>query len=123
VFTIVLPDTEQGPLLARHYVGQFGNAEELRQVTGPLTLIASELVTNAVQHGGGPIELRLEHSDGVVTIEVVDGDSTAQPLLRSPAGDDGGGRGLRIVETLAREWGVRATETGKIVWASLATDT
>jgi anti-sigma regulatory factor (Ser/Thr protein kinase) len=120
VFTIVLPNSEYAPRLARRCVGEFTGDEDVHQVLAPLTLIASELVANAVKHGSAPIELRLDHGDGVVTIEVGDGDPTAQPLLRT-ANCDGGGWGLRIVETLAREWGVRATESGKSVCASLAT--
>jgi anti-sigma regulatory factor (Ser/Thr protein kinase) len=117
VVTIVLPDTTQSPGLARRSVEQFSHEEGLSSGDSSLALIVSELVTNAVEYGATPIELRLEHSDGVVTIEVTDGRTGPQPQMRGADRTAPSGRGLRIVAALAREWGVRTTATGKVVWA------
>ena len=115
--TIVLPDTTRSPQLARRSVEQFSHEERLSGVGSTLALIVSELVTNAVVHGATPIELRLNHSDGVVTIEVSDRRAGPQPQLRAADRSAPGGKGLGIVAALAREWGVRTTATGKVVWA------
>ncbi|MBO8185020.1 SpoIIE family protein phosphatase [Streptomyces spirodelae] len=78
-------------------------------------LMVSELVTNAIRHGAGPIRLCLiRHT--VLSCEVTDGSSTS-PRLRHPRTTDEGGRGLFLVAQLSRRWGTRYTEGGKIIWA------
>lgn len=81
-------------------------------------LLASELVTNAYRHAGGPITLRLIREGGLV-LEVFDS-YDGQPRVR--AGEDvcaDGGRGLQVVARLSRRWGVRCTPGGKAVWCEL----
>ncbi|MFE3496057.1 SpoIIE family protein phosphatase [Streptomyces sp. NPDC059175] len=78
-------------------------------------LIASELVTNAIRYGKGPIELRLI-LDRTLICEVSDTSSTS-PHMRQAAPTDEGGRGLLIVMQLSDRWGTRTTATGKSVWA------
>ncbi|MEU5474646.1 SpoIIE family protein phosphatase [Streptomyces lydicus] len=77
-------------------------------------LVVSELVTNAIRHGTGPITLRLIRQDALIC-EVFDAGSTA-PHLRHARTTDEGGRGLFIVAQLTRRWGTRYTPTGKIIW-------
>jgi hypothetical protein len=36
--------------------------------------------------------------------------------VRSPALEDESGRGMRLVDSLARRWGVQPAGTGKCVW-------
>ncbi|MEU9119902.1 SpoIIE family protein phosphatase [Streptomyces sp. NPDC048506] len=88
--------------------------DELRFTT---ELIVSELVTNAIRHGSGPITLRLIRQDALIC-EVFDGGSTA-PHLRHARTTDEGGRGLFIVAQLTRRWGTRYTPTGKVIWTEL----
>ncbi len=83
-------------------------------------LVVSELVTNAVVHGKGVITLKLELAGDSLRVEVVDEGAGAAPAIREQGADDGGGWGLRIVETLALEWG--AYEGTTHVWAELAVD-
>ncbi|MGW0812051.1 ATP-binding SpoIIE family protein phosphatase [Streptomyces viridiviolaceus] len=78
-------------------------------------LVASELVTNAVRYGAPPVRMRLVLSD-VLTCEVYD-DGAAAPQLRHPRTMDEGGRGLYLVARFAARWGVRPTDTGKVLWA------
>ncbi|PNG95324.1 SpoIIE family protein phosphatase [Streptomyces malaysiensis] len=78
-------------------------------------LIASELVTNAIRHGTGPIRLRLIRHD-VLICEVADTSNTS-PRLRHARTTDEGGRGLFLVAQLTRRWGTRYTEGGKLIWA------
>ncbi|MER5792045.1 SpoIIE family protein phosphatase [Streptomyces sp. NPDC001980] len=78
-------------------------------------LIVSELVTNAVRYGDGPIALRLIR-DASLICEVSDGSSTAPHLRRARVYDEGG-RGLLLVAQVSERWGSRQTPTGKTIWA------
>ncbi|MCX4825178.1 SpoIIE family protein phosphatase [Streptomyces sp. NBC_01142] len=83
-------------------------------------LLLSELVTNAVRYGTGPIQVRLIHGRTLIC-EVHDTSSTA-PRLRHAATTDEGGRGLFLVAQLAQTWGTRYTTDGKVIWAECALD-
>ncbi|MFI6360960.1 SpoIIE family protein phosphatase [Streptomyces sp. NPDC050743] len=80
-------------------------------------LIVSELVTNAIRYGKGPVRLRLIRQD-TLTCEVSDGSNTAPHLRRARMFDEGG-RGLLIVAQLAERWGTRQRLDGKTIWAEL----
>lgn len=81
-------------------------------------LMVSELVTNAVRHSHSrPVALRLVRGDHLL-FEVEDDDHDL-PTLRNAGPADEFGRGLRVVSTLAREWGTSRTKTGKTVWCEL----
>ncbi|WP_323136488.1 MULTISPECIES: ATP-binding protein [unclassified Streptomyces] len=87
----------------------------MEHLTTTVELIVSELVTNAIRYGGGPIRLRLiQHQ--VLTCEVSD-NSTSHPRPRQPLVLDENGRGLSLVARLSRRWGSRSATDGKIVWA------
>ncbi|MGW3246105.1 ATP-binding SpoIIE family protein phosphatase [Streptomyces sp. NPDC001070] len=77
-------------------------------------LIVSELVTNAIRHGAGPIRLRLiQHQ--VLTCEVFDSGS-CHPRLRQARGVDENGRGLFMIAQLCHRRGFRSATGGKLVW-------
>ncbi|MEV7186903.1 SpoIIE family protein phosphatase [Kitasatospora sp. NPDC093102] len=78
-------------------------------------LVLSELVTNAIRYGTGPIGVRLLYERTLIC-EVSDTSSTA-PHLRYAVAEDEGGRGLFLVARLTERWGVRYTPEGKIIWA------
>ena len=54
-------------------------------------LIVSELVTNALNHGDGPIALRLSYAGGDLRVEVHD-HGAGRPVRRHAAADDECGR-------------------------------
>jgi serine phosphatase RsbU (regulator of sigma subunit)/anti-sigma regulatory factor (Ser/Thr protein kinase) len=81
-------------------------------------LMVSELVTNAVRHSHArPVALRLVRGDTLLC-EVEDDDHELPTLLNARPADESG-RGLRVVSTLAREWGTSRTAAGKNVWFEL----
>ncbi|MET9385635.1 SpoIIE family protein phosphatase [Streptomyces sp. NPDC002928] len=83
-------------------------------------LILSELVTNAMRHGTGPIRVRLLY-DRTLICEVSDCSNTA-PHLRRAATTDEGGRGLFLVAQLSQSWGTRYISQGKVIWAECGLD-
>ncbi|MFI0186682.1 SpoIIE family protein phosphatase [Streptomyces sp. NPDC017082] len=87
----------------------------LEELAFTTELILSELVTNAIRYGRGPIGVRLLR-DRTLICEVSDR-STTSPHLRYAASTDEGGRGLFLVAQLAERWGTRYTPHGKVIWA------
>jgi anti-sigma regulatory factor (Ser/Thr protein kinase) len=82
-------------------------------------LVIGELAANAVRHARSNFEISLRCNSGVVVAEVADS-SPAIPLAKSPDAEGVGGRGLMIVETVARSWGFHANpDGGKVVWAEI----
>ncbi|MFC8008478.1 ATP-binding protein [Streptomyces olivaceus] len=84
-------------------------------------LIVSELVTNALVHGGtGPVGLILREVRGCLTVAVRDcgpSTSTLIPCPQNAAAESG--RGLAIVARLARQCGACSTPRSTTVWARL----
>jgi anti-sigma regulatory factor (Ser/Thr protein kinase) len=81
------------------------------------TLLVSEVVTNAILHARTTVTLTVEVSGEVVRITVRDG-SPVQPRIHSFAATSATGRGLRLLDRLAKRWGVDADPAtgGKVVW-------
>ncbi|MWA13308.1 SpoIIE family protein phosphatase [Streptomyces sp. BA2] len=99
--------------LARSALERWG----LEELTDSLELLVSEVVTNAVRYASRPVTLRLLRTD-VLRCEV--GDDVPQlPRLRQARATDEGGRGLYLVNRLARRWGATRLSTGKVVWFEL----
>ncbi len=79
-------------------------------------LMTSEIVTNAVVHGSGPVTFGVDWARGSVRVEVGD-DNDHHPEPMQPDEDGEGGRGMMIVDVLATSWGVRDDPAGgKTVW-------
>ncbi|RZB16978.1 GAF domain-containing protein [Streptomyces sp. F001] len=90
----------------------------LARLADSAELMVSELVTNAVRHSHRrPVELRLVRGDTLLC--EVDDDDHDLPTLRGAGPRDEAGRGLRVVSTLAREWGASRRGAGKTVWFEL----
>jgi anti-sigma regulatory factor (Ser/Thr protein kinase) len=87
-------------------------------------LLVSELVANAVEHGGtqdhiNEVELQVIVADDHVQIEVTD-HSVVVPVPRGGPVDRPSGRGLALVDRLASRWGVARVASGKTVWMEVA---
>ena len=86
-------------------------------------IVVSELVSNSIRHArplaDGNLRVHWKVKAGVVEVEVTDGGSETTPRPAPRTIWAPSGRGLRIVRSLAHEWGVSEDRTGSTVWASL----
>ena len=82
-----------------------------------LTLVVSELATNALLHAATSFEVSIHH-DSSVRIGVTDCDPTP-PIPRQASPTDTSGRGLHLIEQLCTRWGVEPVDGGKCVWCEL----
>ncbi len=95
-------------------------------------LLSSELLTNAIEHGGGPVTATVEVdvASSRIRVGVRDG-SRDLPQLRNPEPHELSGRGVQFLDRLAARWGVvdhtgaevvgrhGQDVTGKTVWFEL----
>jgi serine phosphatase RsbU (regulator of sigma subunit) len=82
-------------------------------------LVASELATNAMLHGGGITAVRVSEVPAGVRIEVHDR-RQVPPRMALDNPDAMTGRGLHLVAALSARWAAEPTDEGKIVWAELS---
>jgi anti-sigma regulatory factor (Ser/Thr protein kinase) len=78
------------------------------EIAPQVTLLVSELVTNAVKYGrDDDITLRIEFDDSSrLRVEVVDHGEGFVPVARDRPATDVGGWGLHLVQALSDRWGV-----------------
>jgi len=118
---VALASDSGAPREARDHVQAFLDAHGLKGEAGQAALvIASELVTNAVVHASAPIRLEVAVRDRTLQLAVHDGDAGAALVAtRRVDWGDSSGRGVEIVASLARCWGVQTDADGKQVWAQI----
>ena len=111
----------EAPGAARRAIAKWLDGHVGRKVIEDVTLLVSELVTNAVRHQSarGRIEMAVQVRGGRVRVEVSDpGDGFAHPEVKEPPPDALGGRGLLIVDRVATRWGIREGRPTR-VWFEL----
>ncbi|HTX62783.1 MAG TPA: ATP-binding protein [Acidimicrobiales bacterium] len=99
---------------ARHLVAE-ALADGPPHLRDAAVLLAGELVTNAVVHGGGRFLLQIDVGSDRVRVEVTDS-VALKPRLMEPTGDREHGRGMAIVDAFATEWGSDDLGSHKVVW-------
>ena len=102
----------RSPGAARRFVREVLDAHGLR--TDAAEIIVSELMTNVVHHARTPVQVRVAIDPSAVCLELRDG-STIIPAVRDAAEDAEDGRGLFIVDALARSWSVEQAPGGKCI--------
>ncbi|MFF6788080.1 SpoIIE family protein phosphatase [Streptomyces filamentosus] len=118
VAVLDLPSDPAAVARARRFASDVLTAWGLEDMSFTTELIVSELVTNAIRYGKGPVQLRLI-LQSTLTCEVSDASSTAPHLRRARTYDEGG-RGLLLVAQCAERWGTRHGREGKVIWAEQA---
>lgn len=116
-----LLDPTVSPKAARTSVTDACGSWRLAQLADTASLLASELVTNAVRHAHPPISLHIRKlSARRIRVEVLDGSTASAQLNPNPDTTAVSGRGLFIIDALATHWGYQRAGDGKIVWFELA---
>lgn len=106
----------QSARAARRFVRDALAGADSEDLEETVTLLVSELVTNAVVHGGSDVEVLVRLMPRTVRVEVMDSSEIAL-APRTATNEDVSGRGLALVESLARRWGVDLVAgAGKTVW-------
>jgi sigma-B regulation protein RsbU (phosphoserine phosphatase) len=119
-----LPPEHSSPARARRFVEDALHDSCSPDVIEAATLLVSELATNVVVHAGTPMWVSVHPVRGGVRVEVADG-ARNLPVVdlrtarREPPGFAQSGRGLVLVDRMARRWGVERHHTGKAVWFEL----
>ena len=113
------PSAETGSHARRALRQLLDSARVDRDTTDTAVLLATELVTNAVEHGRGSAYLDAAVQDRAIRLEVSDS-STVVPQPNTAVSElDERGRGLLLIEALASRWGVLPRSDGKTVWCEL----
>jgi anti-sigma regulatory factor (Ser/Thr protein kinase) len=99
----------------RFVVGLIADAPT--DVQESVSLMVSELATNALVHAASGFEVAVDRGDLAVLVSVRDRGDAGMPQLQEPESSEPHGRGLRVVDALSDEWGVTTTwDHGKTVW-------
>jgi anti-sigma regulatory factor (Ser/Thr protein kinase) len=113
---IVLASESASLSAARSFVSSMLDVWDCEDPDEVVTLLTSEIVSNAVRHAVGSVglEVAIVH-EGELRVQARDHSPHAAVVRRRNPGGVGG-HGLQIVATLARRWGVDRYEDTKVVW-------
>lgn len=114
--SLVLSPDPASAYAARSFVSRtlrrWGRADLVEQAV----LLTSEVVTNAILHARTDLVVIVRLADGRLRVTVRD-EVIAAPRRREPGPT--GGRGLVLLDALARSWGTLPYGAGKAVWFEL----
>ncbi len=119
----VAPDAASVARVRHRIVADLQERDLPEALVDEAEIVASELLTNAVRHArplaDGTIRVRWKIRGEVVEVEVTDGGGATVPHPAPRTVWLSSGRGLRIVRSIAHEWGVTEDRAGNVVWATL----
>lgn len=115
-----LPMDLYSPASARYFLREVCDDWEVDDVYHAAVLVATELVTNAVEHAQSASRLSVSLDDAGFRISVRDYLRCEAPRPRPIDIRSKRGRGLLMMAALAANWGVTEHPDGKSVWATLS---
>jgi anti-sigma regulatory factor (Ser/Thr protein kinase) len=113
-----LPSDPSAPGLARAAAKRYLDGRVGPERLSELSLVISELVSNALLHGRGQIAFRLQLGQEIVRGEVIDEGGGFEHEIRASGPEEVSGRGLFLVKALTSSWGIHEGTTH--VWFELA---
>jgi anti-sigma regulatory factor (Ser/Thr protein kinase) len=115
--SIAVPDAVR---LSRRLIRDLCDLVGMEEVADVAQLLAGEIVTNVVLHTRTPLlRVTAEVQGGTLRVSVSDRDPEL-PTVRRPSEREPTGRGMMLVNSLAKEWGVAQRPGGKLVWFTLS---
>ena len=120
--SIDLPPSLDAASFARRYLAEHADGLD-PELVYDAQLLVTELVANAVKHGQPAITLQVRLEPPGIGVRVHDDGEKLPHVPADAAPTQPSGRGLRIVSTLASDWGVETAPgmPGKTVWFHLRT--
>jgi anti-sigma regulatory factor (Ser/Thr protein kinase) len=115
----LLPPVVASVSVARAFVTTVARRWGADGVAADLALVVSELVTNAIEHGTGPVDVAARRCGTGIEVEVTSGLTAERPERLAPPPVRPSGRGLLVVDALAADWGHRQVAQRLTVWARL----
>jgi len=105
---------------ARRTLPEILTRQPRRDLYDDMDLVFTELISNAVRHGGGLREAQLANTGEHLRLIAADNDPRS-PAIRTSRVDQPNGRGMHLIDALADRWGIyrHHAEIGKRVWADL----
>jgi anti-sigma regulatory factor (Ser/Thr protein kinase) len=118
------PDLASVPKARHEAVAMLHQAGVGVDLLNAAEIVVCELASNAVRHARTACTVTVIVGDGVLRVEVFDGDSRP-PALMGVDDASTSGRGLHLVAGFSTDWGWRTAEDddgmpGKVVWAEIA---
>ncbi|RVU27412.1 ATP-binding protein [Streptomyces antnestii] len=118
-YTLYVPHDPRAVAIARHTLTRVLTTHRLPGLIDDASLLASELLGNAIRHTEGPAALKLRHNGRALRLGAWDTDPTPPG---GPTVPDG--YGLHLVDACADDWGwfrvnTGAGAAGKYVWCEL----
>jgi two-component sensor histidine kinase len=113
----------QSAARARHFIARTLAAwQGLTGAAETAVLLTSELVTNALRYSQGSVKVHVDVDEQTQTVRISVHDADPRmPQLLAVAAEAENGRGLWLVDALAKRWGTEQLPgDGKQVWFELA---
>ncbi|WCN80660.1 ATP-binding protein [Micromonospora sp. LH3U1] len=122
VLTADLAPTVGAARQARDLVSTGCRRWDMPTLTDPACIAITEMVNNVVAHARTPMTVRLAPQDSTLHLAVRD-HSPLRPTFAGLAPPTrAGGRGLLLINSMARRWGSSVVPDGKVVWCVLHPD-
>ncbi|SCG73264.1 ATP-binding protein [Micromonospora humi] len=116
---VELPPVVEAARVARSLIAEGCARWGLPELAEPACIAVTEMVNNVVSHAATPMTLRLAPRGAALHVAVRD-HAAGRPAYTGPAPVDSvGGRGLLLIDTVARRWGSTPLPDGKVVWCVL----
>jgi anti-sigma regulatory factor (Ser/Thr protein kinase) len=103
---------------AREFIGAHVSEPALADLRETAVLLVSEVVTNALRHTDGRVDLELWRFADRVRVEVSD-ETSRNPVPALGGLLDESGRGVPLMDALSDRWGTSPHGAGKVVWFEL----
>jgi hypothetical protein len=92
---------------------------DVPELAEPACIAITEMVNNAVAHAGTAMTVRVAPAAGALHLAVRDSSGERPAYAGLAPVNSTGGRGLLLIDTVARRWGSTALPDGKVVWCVL----